>query len=159
MIDIDGWSGILSEDLGAFVTLKINHKLRGCIGYIIPQKSLQETVRDVAAYAAVRDRRFEPVVEAELDFLEYEVSVLSPLRGVTDPGQIRVGQHGLLIKRGLSEGLLLPQVATERGWDNITFLQQTCRKAGLGKETWQDGATDIFAFTAIVFNESDLHGD
>jgi AmmeMemoRadiSam system protein B/AmmeMemoRadiSam system protein A len=146
-------SGTLSEALGAFVTLTKDGQLRGCIGYVVPTKPLQETVRDVAAFAAVRDRRFPPVSEDELSLLEYEVSVLSPMRRVTDVEIIEVGKHGLLIKRGQHEGLLLPQVATDNRWDRITFLQQTCRKAGLPPDAWRHGDTDIFSFTALVFGE------
>jgi len=154
VLELDGNdTGVLTEALGAFVTLTIDEQLRGCIGYVVPIKPLRETVRDVAAFAAVRDRRFEPVSESELDDLEYEVSVLSPLRRVTDPSEIEVGRHGLLIKKGSYEGLLLPQVASERGWDGITFLEQTCRKAGLPPDAWRDPNADVFAFTALVFDE------
>jgi AmmeMemoRadiSam system protein B/AmmeMemoRadiSam system protein A len=147
----------LRSPLGAFVTLNKSDRLRGCIGYVVPMKPLQETVRDVAAMAAVRDRRFAPVVRAELDSLEYEVSVLSPLRRVTDVTHVEVGRHGLLVKMGDAEGLLLPQVAAERGWDRMTFLQQTCVKAGLPPDVWKDDAADIFMFTAVVFGEHDDH--
>jgi AmmeMemoRadiSam system protein B/AmmeMemoRadiSam system protein A len=156
MVEADGTTGVLDDDLGAFVTLKINGQLRGCIGYVVPMKPLCETVRDVAAYAAVRDRRFDPVSKQELDQLEYEISVLSPIRRVTDIDKIVVGKHGLLMKKGDREGLLLPQVAAERGWDTETFLAQTCRKAGLPEDAWRSEQTDIFAFTAVVFDEHSL---
>jgi AmmeMemoRadiSam system protein B/AmmeMemoRadiSam system protein A len=150
-------TGILGEQLGAFVTLEIDGQLRGCIGYTIPHQSLQETVRDVAAFAAIRDSRFPPVSESELGLLEYEISVLSPLRHVTDIKQIEVGRHGLLIKQSQVEGLLLPQVAADRGWDTRTFLEATCRKARLEKDAWKNDITDIYAFTAVVFREHDIH--
>jgi len=143
----------LRHDRGAFVTLKKKGQLRGCIGYIAPMKALYLTVCDVAAAAAVEDRRFQPVSVAELGELEYEISVLSPLRRVTDIKQIRVGQHGLVIKKGDYEGLLLPQVPTEQGWDKKTFLEQTCVKAGLPPQTWQDEDADLFLFSALVFDE------
>lgn len=143
----------LLEDRGAFVTLKKHGQLRGCIGYIFPIKPLYLTVRDVAALAAVRDERFQPVATAELDQLEYEVSVLSPLRRVLDVKEIVVGRHGLVIKKGEREGLLLPQVPVEQGWDRLTFLKETCLKAGLSPNAWQDPQTDIFRFTALVFGE------
>ncbi len=143
----------LTEDRGAFVTLKRHGRLRGCIGYIFPMKPLYLTVRDVAAMAALRDERFPPVVTAELDQLEYEVSVLSPLRRVLDVKEIVTGRHGLVVKRGAREGLLLPQVATEQKWDRMKFLEQTCLKAGLPPNAWRDPETDIFAFTAFVFSE------
>lgn len=146
-------SAALNEDRGAFVTLKKNGQLRGCIGYIFPMKPLYLTVRDVAAMAAVRDERFLPVTIAELDHLEYEISVLSPLRRVLDVKEIIVGRHGLVVKRGDREGLLLPQVATEQRWDRMRFLQETCLKAGLPPDAWRDPETDIFRFTAFVFGE------
>jgi AmmeMemoRadiSam system protein B/AmmeMemoRadiSam system protein A len=146
-------SAPLSAPLGAFVTLTMDGQLRGCIGYVVPMKPLQETVRDVAAYAATRDRRFVPVSAEELSKLEYEVSVLSPLRRMTDIEQIEVGTHGLLVKQRDYEGLLLPQVAAERGWDRVTFLRQTCQKAGLPPDAWKDPETDVFMFSAVVFGE------
>jgi hypothetical protein len=141
----------LEQERGAFVTLKENGQLRGCIGYVAPMKPLCITVRDVAAFAALRDTRFRPVSAAELGALEYEVSVLSPLRRVLDIKEIRVGQHGLIMKRGDIEGLLLPQVPVEEKWDRATFLEETCFKAGLPKGCWQSADTDIFRFTALVF--------
>jgi AmmeMemoRadiSam system protein B/AmmeMemoRadiSam system protein A len=143
----------LKRDRGAFVTLKEKGQLRGCIGYIAPMRALYLTVRDVAAAAAVEDPRFQPVSVAELGQLEYEISVLSPLRRVADIRQIRVGQHGLVIKKGEYEGLLLPQVPTEQGWDRKTFLEQTCAKAGLPPQAWQDEDADLFMFSALVFDE------
>jgi hypothetical protein len=138
---------------GAFVTLKEHGELRGCIGYMSPVKPLAETVRDVAAYAALEDRRFRPVSESELGILEYEISVLSPLHKVEDINQIHVGQHGLLIRKGEYEGVLLPQVPTEEGWDRDTFLKQVCVKAGLPEQAWKDEDADLFMFSALVFAE------
>ena len=143
----------LEEARGAFVTLKEHAELRGCIGYITPVKPLAETVRDVAAYAALQDHRFQPVSTAELPLLQYEVSVLSPLRRVLDIKQIKVGKHGLIMKKGDIEGLLLPQVPVEQRWDRDTFLEETCVKAGLPPQAWKDDDTDIFMFTALVFGE------
>ena len=105
----------------------------------------------MAGLAAVRDRRFEPVTVAELPELDYEISVLSAMRRVLDTKQIKPGRDGLLMKREGAEGLLLPQVASDEHWDRITFLNQTCRKAGLAPDAWQDSDTDIFSFTALVF--------
>jgi AmmeMemoRadiSam system protein B/AmmeMemoRadiSam system protein A len=138
---------------GAFVTLKEHGDLRGCIGYMSPMKPLAETVRDVAAYAALEDRRFRPVSESELGILEYEISVLSPLRKVEDINQIHVGRHGLLIRKGEYEGVLLPQVPTEEGWNRNTFLEQVCVKAGLPQQAWKDEDADLFMFSALVFAE------
>jgi AmmeMemoRadiSam system protein A len=112
------------------------------------------TVRDTATLAALRDPRFQPVSASELPQLEYEVSVLSPLRRVLDIRQIKVGQHGLLMKNGAHEGLLLPQVPVEEKWDRQKFLEETCAKAGMRSGCWKDENTDIFMFTAVVFGEN-----
>jgi hypothetical protein len=143
----------LLQDRGAFVTLKINGQLRGCIGYTAPLKPLCETVRDVAIQAAIKDYRFTPVSEEELDKLSYDISVLSPFHHVSDIDAICTGTHGLLIQKGNQVGLLLPQVATDQGWDRETFLAHTCIKAGLPADAWQDDQTDIFCFRALVFGE------
>jgi len=146
-------SATLNREYGAFVTITKAGDLRGCIGYTSATKPLYLTVRDTAALAALRDPRFTPVAPIELPSLSYEVSVLSPLRRVTDVEQIKVGEHGLIMKNGDSEGLLLPQVPVEQKWDRQTFLEQTCRKAGMNSNCWKDENTDIFSFTAVVFNE------
>jgi AmmeMemoRadiSam system protein B/AmmeMemoRadiSam system protein A len=143
----------LNQERGAFVTLTKAGALRGCIGYTSAAKPLYMTVRDTATLAAMRDPRFEPVSSAELPYLEYEISVLSPLRRVTDIQQITIGEHGLLMKNGDSEGLLLPQVPVEQKWDRQTFLEQTCNKARMSPVCWKDDDTDIFSFTAVVFHE------
>ncbi len=143
----------LRIDRGAFVTLSENGQLRGCIGYTSPVKPLYLTVRDVAGEAALHDPRFSPLSERELPLLHYEISVLSPFRHVLDVKQIKVGRDGLLIKKGNYTGLLLPQVAVDWKWDRRTFLQQTCRKAGLPLDAWKDAQTDIFKFSAFVFGE------
>ncbi len=149
-------SEALAQERGAFVTLKERGELRGCIGYTSASSPLYLTVRDVAAFAAVRDTRFPPVSATELPRLDYEISVLSPLRRVTDTAQIQVGRHGLLMKNGEFEGLLLPQVPVEQGWNRKTFLDETCMKAGMRPACWQDPETDIFMFTALVFDERKL---
>jgi len=149
-------SSALQQDRGAFVTIKINGELRGCIGYMAPVQPLIYTVRDVAALAATRDPRFPPVSSAELSSLEYEISVLSPLQRVQDVKDIRIGQHGLLMKNGDFEGVLLPQVPVEEHWDRKTFLEETARKAGMPAAAWRDPNTDIFEFTALVFSEKRL---
>lgn len=143
----------LNREAGAFVTLKEGGTLRGCIGYTSASKPLYQTVRDTATLAAFSDPRFEPVSAEEVSKLEYEISVLSPLRRVQDVRQIQVGQHGLLIKNGRREGLLLPQVPTEHHWDRVRFLEQTCAKAGMPEQCWKEEDTDIFSFTADVFGE------
>jgi len=147
----------LNCEHGAFVTLRIAGGLRGCIGFTSATKPLYMTIRDTATLAALRDPRFQPVSPAELPQLEYEISVLSPLRRVMELELIKVGQHGLLIKNGAHEGLLLPQVPVEQKWDRLAFLSATCIKAGLPADAWQDENTDVFQFTAVVFEEPRPH--
>ncbi len=150
---ISGGIKSIEQDRGAFVTLKINGRLRGCIGYTAPIKPLYLTVRDVAIQAATADPRFSPVTVDELPKLEYEISVLSPFHHVRDVKEIKIGRDGLLIKKGPYAGLLLPQVPVEWGWDLETFLQQTCRKAGLPPDAWKDPQADLFRFSAFVFGD------
>ena len=144
-------SGTLGQERGAFVTLTEAGQLRGCVGYVSASEPLNLTVRDTATLAALRDSRFRPVTTSELGLLEYEISVLSPLRRVLDTREIKVGHHGLLMKNGDYEGLLLPQVATEEGWDRQRLLAETCAKAGMQSNCWKDPNTDIFLFTAVIF--------
>ncbi len=143
----------LKENCGAFVTLKEGGQLRGCIGYIQAVKPLYQTVIDVAKSAAINDYRFNPVTQDELGKLEYEISVLTPLKKIKDINEIEVGKHGLVMKKGFNSGLLLPQVATEYNWDRETFLKETCRKAGLPQDAWKDKSTEIYTFSAEVFGE------
>ena len=143
----------LARERGAFVTLTRHGQLRGCIGFVSPVEPLYQAVRDVAISAALRDRRFNPVTVSELGDLEYEISVMSPLRRVRDVQEIRVGQDGLLIHDPNHEGVLLPQVATEEKWNRAEFLEQICYKAGMGSRAWQSPDADLFRFTALVFGE------
>lgn len=147
---------ICKEMRGAFVTIEKHHQLRGCIGYILPVYPLYETVIEVAQSAALRDPRFPPVTPKELKDLEVEVSVLTVPEKIDDPSIVEVGKHGIIMKRGLYQGLLLPQVATEYGWDRVTFLEHTCLKAGLERDAWKDKATEIQIFSAQVFNRKTL---
>lgn len=141
----------LRRNQGAFVTLRKNGRLRGCIGHIVGRLPLAQTVARMAVAAAVEDPRFPPVRREELPALEYEISVMSPLEALDDIERIQVGTHGIYLQRGASSGLLLPQVATEYGWDRRAFLEQTCLKARLPKNAWQDPATRVFIFSAQVF--------
>jgi AmmeMemoRadiSam system protein A len=141
----------LQEKRGAFVSLHSKGQLRGCIGYIHPIKPLYQTIQDMAVAAAFQDPRFPPLSAEELGDLEIELSVLTPLREITDITEIEVGKHGLLLMQGASSGLLLPQVATEYGWSRDEFLAHTCMKAGLPKGAWNDKNTKIFVFSADVF--------
>jgi AmmeMemoRadiSam system protein A len=110
----------------------------------------------MAEAAAFQDPRFPPVSSQELGQLDYEISVLTPLRRIKDVEEIQVGIHGIYLKRGGSSGLLLPQVATEWGWDRTTFLEHTCTKAGLPEDAWKDRKTEIYIFSADVFSPDDL---
>src|SRR5438874_6918584 len=142
----------LLEKRGAFVTLASHGRLRGCIGYVVPLFSLYKTVIDCSISAATEDLRFEPLKLEELEEIEIEISVLSPLDEVKDIQQIDVGTHGLIVSQKGKRGLLLPQVPTEHGWDRERFLTETCRKAGLPLDAWKEGAK-IEYFTAFVFRE------
>lgn len=143
-------SPALLEKKGAFVTLKKHGRLRGCIGFIQPLFPLYETVIQAAVYAAAKDVRFQPVKASELEDLEIEISVLSPMEKIRNPNLVKVGQHGLFVSKGGEQGFLLPQVPVENGWTRTAFLEQACMKAGLLPDAWKHGA-DIYVFTAIVF--------
>lgn len=142
----------LKEKKGVFVTLRKKGRLRGCIGFIESTLPLYQTVIQAAIYAAVKDIRFNPVSLDELPDIDIEISILSPLRRIRHPAKIKVGRHGLVIEKGNRKGLLLPQVATENGWDSLTFLQQVCLKAGLPPDAWRQGAR-LYTFEALVFAE------
>jgi len=137
---------ILRVPGAAFVTLTHAGALRGCIGYVQAIRPLAEAVAQCAASAATGDPRFLPVTASDLPDLQIEISVLSPLRAVGDPSEIQVGVHGLHISKDARRGLLLPQVASEFGWDRETFLRQVCTKAGLPQDAWRRGA-EIQVFT------------
>ena len=145
----------LIEKRGAFVTLKKHGELRGCIGYVIPIKPLYITVWEVAKEAALNDPRFPPVTEEELPFLTYEVSALSPLYKVSSLDEIKIGRDGLLMKKGLYSGLLLPQVPVEEGWNLTEFLAYTCLKAGLSPDCYKDPLVEIYRFEAEVFGDEE----
>jgi|SRR5271165_870631 len=150
-LDLTPPSKHLAEMRGAFTTLHLNGKLRGCIGYVVPTHSLYRSVAETAQAAAFDDPRFLPVTAEEAPSLEIEISVLSPLRTI-DPKDVVLGKHGLIISKCSRRGLLLPQVPVEWGWDRETFLAQTCQKAGLPPDAWRQGA-EIQAFAAEVFGE------
>jgi len=149
--DLSPASAATQEKRGAFVSLKKQGRLRGCIGYIEARKPLAQTVSDMALAAAFNDPRFPPLKREELADLDIEISVLSPLKKINDINDIKVGKHGLYVVQGFYSGLLLPQVATEYRWDRLTFLKETCYKAGLPADAWQDEKTEIYTFSAEVF--------
>ncbi len=138
---------------GAFVSLHKDHQLRGCIGTFISDTPLYKTVMEMAGEAAVNDPRFLPLTIEELPQVKIEISVLSPLKKIKEISDIEVGKHGLYIIKGINRGVLLPQVATEYGWDRVQFLENTCHKAGLNADAWKEGS-DIYIFSAEVFSEN-----
>ncbi len=144
-------SALLSEPRGVFTTLHLDGELRGCVGYVAPVVPLYRAVTETACAAAFEDSRFRPVTKEEAPRLRVSLSVLSRLFPIP-PDAVEVGRHGLVISLGARRGLLLPQVAVEHNWDRETFLEQTCRKAGLPLDAWRKGAT-IEAFTAEVFGD------
>ena len=141
----------LQENRGAFVSLHKRGQLRGCIGTIQPAKPLHRVVEDMASAAAFDDSRFNPLSLEEMKDVELEISVLTPLERVTEIDDIEVGKHGLYIKKGFYSGLLLPQVATDYNWNRQTFLEETCRKAGLPRNAWKEKGTELYMFSAEVF--------
>jgi len=145
---------ILTEKRGVFVTLTLEHKLRGCIGLPLPVRPLAEAVIDMAVAAAIQDPRFEPLGLEELDSVRIEVSVLSLPHKVKFPSDVEVGKHGIIISKGYHQGLLLPQVPVEYNWDRDTYLSHGCLKAGLDEDEWKRGVT-IEVFTAQIFHEDE----
>ncbi len=144
----------LQQQRGAFTTLHLEGDVRGCVGYVFPVAPLFQTIIETARAAAFQDMRFLPVTREEAPQLQISISVLSPLFPVKAE-EVELGKHGLLVTQGNRRGLLLPQVPAEHGWDRKTFLEQTCRKAGLPSDAWQHGAT-LEAFTAEIFGEGVL---
>ncbi len=158
-LDLTAAAGVLpSRRLAAagaaFVSLHKQERLRGCVGFIASHKPLYQTVVEAARAAAFHDQRFSPLHLEELPEIEIEVSVLSPFFAVA-PDDVRPGEHGLMVSLGYQRGLLLPQVASERGWTRERFLEETCAKAGLERDAWKHGAR-VEAFTAFVFSETTL---
>jgi uncharacterized protein len=141
----------LAEPRGAFTTIYFEGHLRGCVGYVFPVAPLYRTVAETARAAAFEDTRFAPVTLEEAAALEISLSILSPLKAIR-PEEVAIGVHGLVVSHGGRRGLLLPQVPVEHQWDRVTFIEQTCRKAGLSMDAWQQGAT-LEAFTAEVFGD------
>jgi len=144
----------LNAPCGCFVTLKNQARLRGCIGQFTSDKPLIELVVEMAKASATSDPRFfaDPITAEELEQLDIEISVLSPLQRTDNPLDLRLGVDGIYIKRGRASGCFLPQVATETGWSKEEFLSYCCaHKAGLAPDAWQEEDTEVFLFTADVF--------
>jgi AmmeMemoRadiSam system protein A len=146
-----GGHSLSSRRSAAFVTLSVGGRLRGCIGLLEPLGSLEQTLIHCAIAAAAEDRRFAPVSAGELPDLRYEISILSPLHPVPSFDEIEVGRHGVLIQARGRQGLLLPQVPVEHGWNRETYLENACRKAGLPRDALKWPDTRIWVFTAEVF--------
>jgi AmmeMemoRadiSam system protein A len=149
-------SEILLEDHGVFVSIHNGTNLRGCIGNVMPDQPLHQTIARCAVAAATTDPRFRSMTLSELPHVSFELSVLGVPELVKNVDEIEVGTHGLIVSKGHARGLLLPQVATQYGWDRKEFLEETCIKAGLHRNAWKEGAT-IHRFTAEVFSETDVH--
>ncbi len=135
----------------AFVSIHKGEELRGCIGMLEARSPLWQTVMRMAVEAAFADPRFSAISSDELDGLDIEISVLTPMQRISDLSEIEIGKHGLFIRKGFSAGLLLPQVATDHNLDAEGFLQWTCHKAGLPEEAWKDQDVEIYVFSADVF--------
>lgn len=155
-ISLTAHSAHLAEPRGAFTTIYLQGALRGCVGYVFaiasPQPvSLYRVVAETARAAAFEDTRFTPVTLEEARQLEVSLSILSPLKAIK-PEEIEIGLHGLVVNQAGRRGVLLPQVPVEHQWDRVTFLEQTCRKAGLPLDAWRKGAT-LQVFNAEVFGD------
>jgi len=148
-------SDVLKQSRGAFVTLHKHGALRGCIGYVEAIRPLYQAVKEMAIAAAFKDPRFPPLREDEFNDIDVEISVMSPLKKIKSVDEIEVGKHGIIMKSGFNQGLLLPQVATEEGWDRDTFLTHTCYKAGLYGDCWKKPDTEIYIFSAEVFSDKE----
>lgn len=145
---------VLNEPMGAFVTLHEGGELRGCIGNMVGAGPLYQTVASMAVEAATGDPRFSPLSPSEIDKVDVEISVLSPLKKVSNPDEIKIPGHGVIVRRGFRSGVYLPQVADETGWTKEEFLTSLCaHKAGLAPDAWKDPKTEIYIFTAEVFGE------
>jgi uncharacterized protein len=145
--------GPLAEVRGAFVSVHVAGELRGCVGTFQPTEPLARTVALMAVAAAAEDPRFSPIEAADIPGLSISVSALGPLRPMPEPRAVRVGEDGLLIRRGWHRGALLPKVAVEHGWSAEEFLKHVCLKAGLPARAWQEPDAELSAFSAEEFSE------
>ncbi len=144
----------LNQTAGCFVTIYKDNQLRGCIGNFVSQQPLYLEVAQMAVAAATADPRFHAMDQSDIGNYSLDVSVLSPLNKIEDITQIEVGVHGIYLEKDSSRGVLLPQVASEQGWDQQTFLEQTCVKAGLTTDAWKSSRTTIYIFTTQVISAS-----
>jgi AmmeMemoRadiSam system protein A len=144
---------ILSQPAGAFVTIYNRGELRGCLGVLMSEAPLAETVSQLAGRSAAEDPRFNPVTEDELNDIQIEISILSPLKEISSIEEIQVGKHGIFISAGMHRGLLLPQVAVKQRWNVHQFLEETCIKAGLPRDQWKHAETNIYIFSAEIIEQ------
>ena len=151
----EAFTGILADPAGAFVTLRINRELRGCIGYFESSEPLSSIIDELAEKAAFDDPRFPPLTCDEFWRIRIEISVLTPMKPIASIEEIIVGTHGLLLEQGRHRGVLLPQVATEYGWGREEFLDNVARKAGIARTAWREESTRIWIFSAAVFGEDE----
>lgn len=156
-LEVTSPQGALAVSSGAFVTLRKQRRLCGCIGRLSPLESLANVVAHCAAAAATEDQRFSRLLGDEVAELEIEISVLSQIQK-TQPEDVEAGLHGLVITSNGHRGVLLPQVAREHRWPVERFLEETCRKAGLDANAWKDPETVVEIFTAETFSEADFSG-
>ena len=147
----------LNEKNGVFVTLRTQGKLRGCIGRMVSDIPLHKLVSEMAVSAATDDPRFNQIEPSELDDLEIDISVLSPLQMAKNPLDFELGRHGIYVKKDSATGCFLPQVATDTGWTKEEFLTQCCSvKAGLSPDAWKKGDVDVYIFTSEIISEKDV---
>ncbi|MCK9594703.1 MAG: AmmeMemoRadiSam system protein B [Candidatus Omnitrophica bacterium] len=159
-LQLDETDQALLKEMGAFVTLREKGQLRGCIGNMVGTRPLYMTIRDMAVEAATGDPRFTQVELEELENIGIEISVLSPMKKVDSADNIRLGEHGVLVRKGFSSGVFLPQVADETGWSKEEFLSHLCSdKAGLSPMAWKDKNTELYVFTAEIFSEEEISSD
>ncbi len=144
----------LNQTAGCFVTIHMEGQLRGCIGNFVSDKPLHLEVTQMAVAAATTDPRFYAMSSQDIGSYSLDISILSPLLKIDDVMQIEVGTHGIYLEKDYSRGVLLPQVATEQGWDRQTFIEQTCVKAGLPTDAWKSPQTSIYSFSAQVITDS-----
>jgi AmmeMemoRadiSam system protein A len=154
-ISPDNLNPVLETPCGAFVTLKKHDQLRGCIGRFDASQPLYKVVQQMAVAAATEDYRFSPVQADELKLIEMEISVLTPLRRISSPEEIKMGRDGIYIRKNGRSGTFLPQVATETGWSREEFLGHCAQdKAGIGWDGWKDA--ELYVYEAYVFSENAL---
>jgi uncharacterized protein len=160
VINFDIYPELMLTGMGAFVTITIKNQLRGCVGYITADTTLFDTICDAAIQAATNDPRFYPLTEEEVFQADIEISVLSPLFGISDYNEIQIGVHGLVIwdisphsGKEYYKAVLLPQVAVENNYNLPQFLTSLCEKANLPPDTWKTEPLNIKVFTATIFSE------